>query len=160
MCGERSTYTLSSQGRGTGAQRQGEGRAKNAGDMLVFARAARHEMTEAESRLWSRLRGRRLGGFKFRRQHVLGRSRPDFVCVTAGLIVEVDGSQHVEQAHADARRTLVLNERGYRVLRVWNNDVLSNIDAVLEAVLAALSAPHPGSLTRACPSPLLGEGEA
>lgn len=115
-------------------------------------------MTEAEERLWSRLRGRRLGGFKFRRQHILGRARPDFLCVSALLIVEVDGSQHVDRASADVRRTALLNDHGYRVLRVWNNDVLLRMDMVLDAILVALTAPHPGSLTRACPSPPWGEG--
>lgn len=150
--------TLSPQGRGTGAQRQGEGRAKNPGDLLRCARAARQEMTEAEERLWPHLRGRRLVGFKFRRQHGLGRTRPDCLCMSAGLIAEVDGSQHIEQGERDARRTIILNEKGYRVLRVCNNGVLARMELVLEAILSELTAPHPGSLTRACSSPLRGEG--
>jgi very-short-patch-repair endonuclease len=113
-------------------------------------------MTEAEERLWSRFRNRRLGGFKFRRQHVFGCLRPDFICFAAGLIVEVDGSQHIEQATRDAHRTNLLQHSGYRVLRVWNNDVLSRIDAVLEAILVALAAPHPGR-SAACPSPAARE---
>jgi very-short-patch-repair endonuclease len=151
--------TLSPQGRGTArASAQGEGRAKNGGDLLARARAARREMTDAEERLWARLRDRRLGGFKFRRQHVFGRTRPDFVCIAAHLIVEVDGSQHVEGASADASRTIFLSGRGFRVLRVWNNDVLFRMGAVLEAILYELTAPHPGALSRACPSPASGRG--
>ena len=150
--GETFLHPLPRSGRGTGAKRQGEARAKNTGDMLRFAREARQEMTEAEERLWARLRGRRLGNHKFRRQHVVGRARPDFLCLTAKLIIEVDGSQHVERAEADVVRTTILNRDGYRVLRLWNNDVMARMDAVLEAILAALTAPHPGA-SGACPSP-------
>ena len=155
--------SLSLQGRGTARASEGgegvNGRGKTPDHLLALARKARQNMTEAEDKLWARLRGRRLGGFKFRRQEPLGDARPDFVCPAAKLIVEVDGSQHVDAASADARRSRVLNGEGYRVMRVWNNDVIGRIDAVLEAILAALSPPHPAPLARRCPSPLQGEGE-
>ncbi len=158
MSGSGDPSSLSPQGRGTGAQGQGEGRAKNAGDLLKFAREARQHKTEAEERLWLRLRGRRLGVFKFRRQHVVGRARPDFICPSGGRIVEVDGSQHGPRVAQDGRRTTLLNDRGYRVLRVWNNDVLAGIDSVLQAILAELTAPHPARCA-SCPSPRRGEGD-
>ena len=81
-------------------------------------------------------------------------ARPDFLCAAAALIVEVDGSQHVDAALADGLRTAWLHRQGYRVLRVWNNDVLARLDLVLEAILAALAAPHRPTAA----SPQGGEG--
>ncbi len=148
-CVRRSAYSsLSLKGRGTGAQRQGEGilgRGKTPPALLELAREARQESTEAENRLWERLRDRRLQGFKFRRQPPLGTFRPDFICPSAKLVVEVDGSQHVEAQARDASRTAFFEAQRYRVLRVWNNDVIGDIDAVLDAIFAALTAPHPGA---------------
>ena len=145
----RSAYSsLSLKGRGTGAQRQGEGilgRGKTLPPLLALAREARQETTEAEDRLWERLRDRRLQGYKFRRQPPLGRFRPDFTCPSAKLVIEVDGSQHVEAESQDAGRTAFFEAQGYWVLRVWNNDVLGDIDAVHDGILAAFTAPHPGA---------------
>ena len=114
----------------------------------------RREMTDAERALWSELRGRRLQGFKFRSQWTLGRSVTDFCCIEARLVVEVDGGQHSEVA--DAARTAKLKARGFRVIRFWNNDVLTNIDGVLAVILEALQKreeeeedPHPNPLPRA-----------
>ncbi|MEP5248372.1 MAG: endonuclease domain-containing protein [Alphaproteobacteria bacterium] len=92
-------------------------------------------MTEAEKRLWSRLRSNRLG-VHFRRQHRVGPYIVDFACLERKLIVEVDGGQHNERdglAH-DARRTDFLNRYGYSVLRFWNNDVLARTDDVVETI--------------------------
>ncbi|WP_420426256.1 endonuclease domain-containing protein [Algiphilus sp.] len=121
------------------------------------ARQLRQQGTEAERRLWYHLRGRRLAGWKFRRQHAIGPYFVDFVCLDAGLIVEVDGSQHIEQRASDARRSAYLESCGFRVLRFWNDEVLSQTDQVLEAILLALGGagrlpPHPN------PSPPRGEG--
>jgi len=111
-------------------------------------------MTEAEKQLWRRLRSERLEGFKFRRQHPLGRYVLDFFCEKAKLVIEIDGSQHADMVDVDLVRTRWLESRGCRVLRFWNNDVLQKTDAVLEAILAALSAaPHPARLRRATLSP-------
>lgn len=120
----------------------------------------RREMTDAERRLWSRLRGRRLEGWKFRSQHSIGPYVADFLCWDARLIVEVDGGQHDEMADGD--RTAFLRGQGYRVVRFWNNDVLGNIDGVLERLLLILAeqgsrrsggspvaGPHPSPLPRA-----------
>jgi primosomal protein N' (replication factor Y) len=100
------------------------------------ARRLRREMTDAERRLWAHLRNRGLGGHKIRRQHQIGPYIADFYSEQHKLIIEVDGSQHVGSA-SDARRTAWLRSRGYRVIRFWNNDVLSNTDGVLDAILAA-----------------------
>ncbi len=102
-------------------------------------------------RLWRFLRGSRLNGFKFRRQHPIPPCVLDFYCDAAKFAVEVDGSQHSEAA--DQERTRFLEQRGIRTVRFWDNDVLSKTDAVLEAILASIQDP---TLT---PTPLpMGEG--
>ena len=103
------------------------------------ARSLRMTMTDAERRLWSALRARRLQGFKFRRQHPVGPYIADFVCLAHRLVIEADGGQHAESAY-DARRTAWLESRGWRVIRFWNNDVLTNPTGVQETVLSALNA--------------------
>src|SRR5262245_31304320 len=89
------------------------------------ARSYRKEMTDAEAKLWSMLRGRRLAEFKFRREHPIGPYVVDFACVGARLIVEVDGPSHdnPEQAEFDANRTAFLENAGWRVVRVPNTDI-------------------------------------
>ena len=101
------------------------------------ARAMRREPTKAEGHMWSLLRARHLGGFKFRRQHVIGPFIVDFVSVERKLVIEVDGDQHAESLR-DQRRDLWLKARGYRVLRFWNNEVLENSDGVEFAIAEAL----------------------
>ena len=112
------------------------------------ARRMRTGQTDAEQKLWHRLRNRHLQGWKFRRQHEIDRYIADFACPDAGLVVELDGSQHGEQRAYDGTRTRKLESMGYRVLRFWDNDVLTNIEGVLEVILEALAspAPHPGPL--------------
>ncbi len=107
------------------------------GHKCQFARHLRRRATDAERRLWRCLRHRALGGFKFRRQHPIGRYIADFACIQARLVVELDGGQHAA-APADAARTRVLQGQGYCVLRFWNNDVLARPQAVLGQILAAL----------------------
>ena len=110
---------------------------------IFRARQLRVEATDAEARLWVHLRNRSLGGFKFRRQFPVGPYVADFVCIERKLIVELDGGQHADNP-ADERRTRFLELRGYRVIRFWNPDVLSNTDGVLEMILLELEkAPHP-----------------
>ena len=108
-------------------------------------RRLRHEQTDAEHALWRQLRNRRLQGWKFRRQHRIGPYFADFVCVEAGLVVELDGSQHLEQPQYDRARTAHLKREGFDVLRFWNDDVLRETEAVLVAIIIAL-APHPASV--------------
>jgi very-short-patch-repair endonuclease len=107
------------------------------------ARQLRRDQTDAEQRLWAKLRDRQLGGAKFRRQHPIGYFVADFCCPQRKLVVELDGGQHAEDVAADQKRSRFLEERGYRVLRFWNHDVLGNTEAVLERIAEALSNPHP-----------------
>jgi very-short-patch-repair endonuclease len=114
-------------------------------------RAMRSAPTDAERKLWWHLRYRlALPNTHFRRQVHLGRYIVDFVCHALKIIIEVDGGQHSEQSKHDARRTQFLESEGYRVLRFWNNEVLSNIDGVLEVIQSAILAtptptpPHKG----------------
>ena len=104
----------------------------------AYARALRKSPTEAERALWRHIRLRQLEGCKFRRQQPLGRCIVDFVCFEKKLIIELDGGQHAEQMASDAERTAWLETQGFRVLRFWNHDVLSNIEAVKEAIRGAL----------------------
>ena len=112
-------------------------------------------MTDAEIRLWYHLRGHRLLGLKFKRQYPIGEYIVDFICHDHHLIVEVDGSQHLDSAR-DAERDQWLRASGYLVLRFWNDDVLRDTEAVLEAILQTVRGGDetlsPG------PSPLRGEG--
>jgi very-short-patch-repair endonuclease len=112
----------------------------------VFARTMRKEPTEAEKKLWWHLRHRLpVSNTHFRRQVRLGRYIVDFASHRAKLVIEIDGGQHAEQAAADAERTKFLEAEGYRVVRFWNNEVLTNIDGVLEAIASALATtPTPG----------------
>jgi very-short-patch-repair endonuclease len=104
------------------------------------ARRLRKNETDAEQRLWKALRKLSLEGSHFRRQVPIGSYVADFACLSAKLIIEVDGSQHGEPEGLakDAERTAWLRSQGFRVLRVWNNDVFSNLDGVLDAVYAEL----------------------
>jgi very-short-patch-repair endonuclease len=97
------------------------------------ARRLRKNATEPEQLLWYALRTPRPQGLHFRRQAPVGKYFPDFVCHRSKVVVELDGSQHSEDAAVeyDATRTAFLNSRGYRVLRFWNGDVLKNRDAVI-----------------------------
>jgi len=104
-----------------------------------FARKLRSNSTDAESKLWSALKNRQLGNFKFRRQAPIGKYIVDFVCHEKCLIVEVDGGQHMEASVADNDRTAWLLSHGYRVIRFWNDQVLKETDAVLEGILRCLS---------------------
>jgi very-short-patch-repair endonuclease len=107
-------------------------------------------MTEAEQVLWTALRGRRMGGLRFRRQHPVGRFVLDFYCAAAKLCVEVDGGIHDEQTERDEERSAVLAAGGYRVLRVRNEEVLAALPSVLARIeRAAQQAPAPpGPLAR------------
>lgn len=101
------------------------------------ARKLRKEPTPAEAKLWARLRNDQLG-VSFRRQHAIGNYIPDFVCIKQKLIIELDGSQHLEQADYDEERTRFLDTQGFKVIRFWNKDVMNNIDGVILAIMYAL----------------------
>jgi very-short-patch-repair endonuclease len=108
------------------------------------ARRLRKVATNAETKLWYRLRSRRLNGHKFVRQDPVGPYTVDFVCREHRLIIEVDGGQHADNPR-DAIRDKWLSEHNYLVLRFWNNDVLGNMAGVLETIETALAEnpPHP-----------------
>jgi len=106
-------------------------------------RTLRREQTESERALWERLRDRRLAGFKFRRQHRIGPYFVDFVCAEVRLVIEVDGSQHLDQIEYDTVRSQFLQAQGYRVVRFWNDEVLVRMDDVLDEIVRALRTPHP-----------------
>jgi very-short-patch-repair endonuclease len=115
------------------------------------AKRLRRQQTDAERILWFRLRGRRLAGWKFKRQVPIDRFIVDFVCADGRLIVELDGSQHAVRTRHDEERTRTLEAMGYLVVRFWNNDVMRNLDGVLQDILNTLNQqpldpPHPTPL--------------
>lgn len=103
----------------------------------------RRDDTDAEARLWTALRAQRLGGWKWKRQVPFGPFILDFVCREAGLVVEVDGSQHAERLAYDRRRTAYLQRSGLRVLRFWNADVLTSREGVCDSILEACGGERP-----------------
>ena len=123
------------------------------GQKRNLARGLRRRMTDAETRLWFHLRNRAFMGCKFRRQHPIGPYIVDFVCIEARLLVELDGGQHANMA-SDAPRTAFMEANGYRVLRFWNNDVLTQTEEVLAAIHSELArgCSHP------TPLPTAGQG--
>jgi very-short-patch-repair endonuclease len=129
---------------------------------LDKARRLRRDMTEAESKLWHRLRRRQLDGYRFRRQVPIGGYFVDFACLGARLVVEIDGGQHKkdEGQAQDAQRTRWLQSKGYRVLRFWNSSVLAETHVVLETIFSALTVRRDANSTspQPCPPPA-GRGE-
>ena len=105
-----------------------------------LAKRLRHDMTKAETVLWTRLKGRQVNGWRFRRQHPVGPYVADFACLEAELILEVDGATHSAERDVrhDARRTAYLEANGWSVLRVWNTDIYENLGGVMDMVFAAL----------------------
>jgi len=107
------------------------------------ARHLRQNSTEAEICLWNLLRARQLAGYRFRRQHPIGSYVADFACTKYHLIIEADGGQHADNS-SDVERTRQLEALGWKVLRFWNNDILSNRDGVLLVVLDVLQGMEKG----------------
>ena len=112
----------------------------------LHAKRLRRDETDAERKLWLRLRDRQVNDLKFRRQQPIGRYIVDFFCPEHRVVVELDGGHHADQVQADQRRTDFLNKAGYRVLRFWDNEVLTDAEAVLERIVEALNTPHPNPL--------------
>jgi very-short-patch-repair endonuclease len=110
-----------------------------------IAKALRRRQTDAERCLWAQLRAHRLTRWKFKRQQPIGSYIVDFVCFRARLVIEVDGGQHLG-SEADRTRTAWLEGQGFRVLRFWDNEVLTELPAVLERIAEALP-PSPPPLS-------------
>jgi len=112
---------------------------------LTQSRASelRNRLTKSEWRVWMYLRRRWLMGYKFRRQVAIGPYIADFACLSADLIVELEGDQHGNRRYEDYVRDEYLREQGFRVLRFTNNEALQQTEAVVEAILAALREAQP-----------------
>jgi very-short-patch-repair endonuclease len=116
------------------------------------AKDMRSQATDAEHRLWQILRAHRFAGYKFRRQVPIEFYIADFVCFAERLIIELDGGQHADSA-SDVKRDAFLRSQGFRILRIWNNNVFENEEGVGELILEALRSPPLPN-----PSPARGEG--
>ncbi len=110
--------------------------------IMQRATKLRNEQTPAERKLWAYLRGKKVKGVKFRRQHAIGNYIVDFCATKEKLIIELDGSQHLDQIEYDEERTAYLESQGYKVIRFWNNQVMNDILGcviVIEDVLEELN---------------------
>ncbi len=103
-----------------------------------LAHLLRQESTLAERKLWAYLRSNKLNGVNFRRQHAIGPYITDFCAIKEKLVIELDGSQHLNQEEYDQERTEYLRSQGYKVIRFWNNDVMNNIEGVILAIQYAM----------------------
>ena len=112
---------------------------KNRRPQRFRARSMRNIPTLVERKFWWEVRDRRLGGFKFKRQYLIGGYIVDFVCLQCTLVIELDGSQHAGSKLYDQERDHWLKQRGYRVLRVWNNRWIAERESVLQAIFNLLS---------------------
>lgn len=107
------------------------------GSILENVKHLRIHATDAEKRLWRHLRNRQLDKLKFRRQHAIPPYIVDFYCEEKKLVIELDGGQHSEETDKD--RTAFLESRSLKVLRFWNNDVLTNTEGVLTMIQEKVS---------------------
>lgn len=105
------------------------------------ARKLRKNSIVQESKLWSILRNRNLNNLKFKRQVPICHYIVDFCCSEKKLVIELDGGQHNEcqNIEYDKKRTLFLNEQGYKVVRIWNNEINDNLDGVVEYLLDVIN---------------------
>ena len=135
-------------------------RAERPANAIVRARKLRAAETEAERRFWNLVRNRSIDGVKFVRQYPIGPYIADFACRERMLVVELDGSQHAESKY-DERRSAFINDEGYSVLRFWNSEVLRELGAVHELMLAVLAGDRPSPGWRYSPATLspVGRGD-
>lgn len=119
-------------------------------DRISFARKLRRNQTEVEKLMWKYLRDRRFDGVKFRRQHPIGPYIVDFISLEMHLIIELDGGGHNTDIgkKKDKERRVWLEKNGYKVLRFWNNELMSNMDDVLSVIHNVLTVPHHNPLPR------------
>ncbi len=133
---------------------EGEGEIRNLpthAQLLERARWMRQNPTEAERRIWTTVRDKRLTNYKFKRQQIIFPYIVDFVCFDRRLIIEADGSQHADNKY-DQRRDAFLRREGFELLRFWNNDILGNDAGVFDAIHFALLNPSPSHRFAAGPS--------
>jgi very-short-patch-repair endonuclease len=130
------------------------------------ARELRRNQSPAEKNLWRALRGRRFGGYRFRRQHIVGCYIADFYCAVSALVLELDGESHLGAEDYDRVRQNYLEKQGLMVLRFWNTDVFEDLEPVLEVIWAqcqrrAVHPPRPLTWPSPHPQPLspAGRGE-
>jgi len=125
-----------------------------------FAETNRSTPTEAETVLWELIKSKKLSGFKFRRQHIIGSYITDLVCLDRKLVIEIDGLIHQlpENKEADENRTLWLNEKGFKVIRFTNDEVLYKTDETLDSILAALNSQPSLKNSNNLSSPFEGQG--
>ena len=101
---------------------------------LIFRRELRKKQTEVEKKLWRYLRSKQFESLKFRRQEQIGQYIVDFVCFKINLIIELDGSQHIDDKEKDEIRDKWFKSQGFTILRFWNNEVMKNIEGVLSSI--------------------------
>jgi very-short-patch-repair endonuclease len=106
---------------------------------LCRVRNLRKNLTNAERKLWRVLRKKQLSSLRFRRQVPIGPFIVDFICFEKRLVIEVDGGQHDENKEYDEKRTIWLEDQGFRVIRFWNNEVMNNINGVATFILTMCS---------------------
>ena len=104
----------------------------------------RKEPTASEAKLWAFLRGNKLNGVNFRRQHAIGKYIVDFCSLKKKLVIELDGSQHLEQEKYDQERTLYLESQGYMVIRFWNDQVMNDMEGVIKTIINAVESKNKG----------------
>ena len=133
----------------------------NTPELAVRRRALRNGQTEAERKLWAVLKGRKLNGYKIRRQFSVGPYILDFYCFENKICIELDGGQHQENEQYDNERTKYLNSFGVTVLRFWNNDVIKNTEGVYRELAKYFNEPAKNSARIRTPSylPLKGGEE-
>ena len=129
-------------------------------ELTPRARRLRIDQTGVERLLWGKLRNRQLGGWKWKRQVPRGPYIADFACIEANVIVELDGGQHSDQVDYDTRRTGFLQSEGFTLLRIWNMEVVENLDGVCETILIGCGsdASRAATVPLTLPSPQRGEG--
>ena len=137
----------------------GRGGAPSRKLLLSRAKYMRANPTDAEKRLWSIMRNKRLSGYKFKRQVILDWYIVDFVNFEHRLIIEADGSQHADNRY-DEKRDAYLEGQGFTVIRFWNSEALKETNVVAETIWCALQSPPPlpSAALRLPPSPARGEG--
>src|SRR5574341_146240 len=126
---------------------------RSAPQILHRAGELRREPTPAEAKLWAYLRGLREEGIHFRRQHAIGKYITDFCAPRKKLVIELDGSQHLEHQEHDENRTKYLESRGYTILRFWNDQVMNDMEGVIESIPEALESKLRGGAPASSPGP-------